>query len=63
MVRKKDTIPKIPLTAEEKKKKVEEMQAKIKQRRVEKANLEKAEVFDTPPFPPIFVFSTLTLLT
>lgn len=43
LVRKSDTIPKPPLTEEEKAKKIEDMKNKIKQRREERAKLEKAE--------------------
>lgn len=43
MVKKSDTIPKVPLSAEEKTKKLEEVKNRIKQRREEKAKLEKSE--------------------
>lgn len=43
MVRKRDTIPKIPLTAEERAAKLEEMKLKVKQRREARAKEEKAE--------------------
>lgn len=43
MVKKSDTIPKPPMSAEEKAKKLEDMKNKIKQRREEKAKAEKSE--------------------
>jgi uncharacterized UBP type Zn finger protein len=43
MVKKSDTIPKPPMSAEEKAKKLEEMKNRIKQRREEKAKIEKNE--------------------
>jgi hypothetical protein len=42
MVRKSDTIPKAPLTAEEKARKIEEVKQLIQKRREEKAKAEKA---------------------
>lgn len=43
MVRKSDTIPKPPLTAEEKARRVEEMKDKIKKRREDRDKQEKAD--------------------
>jgi vacuolar-type H+-ATPase subunit I/STV1 len=43
MVKKSDTIPKAPLTAEERAKKIQEMQERIKKRREEREKQEKAE--------------------
>lgn len=45
MVRKRDTIPKIPLTAEERAVKLEAMRIRIQQRRQEKAVQEKVYWF------------------
>ena len=43
LVKKADTLPRVPLTEEQKKQKIEEMRAKIKQKREEQARKEKEE--------------------